>query len=222
MKFVHPSINQVFDTTGEWVNVIIIENPELFTEIVGDLYYQTQGMNGDSSVSEDNKELDMTKYVEILSQFVPFEINQKNLLTKLTSALEQEALHGELAVRTSELLCNIEKYLLDVSFGINCNIEFNKLSIGSLLKASGVSICDDYTCLAEKILDYFELVGELDRKKLFVTVNLRSYMDDSQVDMFLESVIMHEYQVIMIENCEKKKSIYEKRYIIDDSLCEMC
>lgn len=80
---------------------------------------------------------------------------------------------------------------------------------------------DDYDRLGEKILDYIELVTEYDRKKLFIMLNLRSYIDDSEMEYFMKEVLQRKYHVLMIESSEHKKLLYEKRTVVDAFLCEI-
>lgn len=50
-----------------------------------------------------------------------------------------------------------------------------KMNIGSILKAAGLEFCDDYDSDLERFLDYMEITREIDRDKLFLFANLRSF-----------------------------------------------
>lgn len=65
-----------------------------------------------------------------------------------------------------------------------------------------------------------ELVREFDRDKLFFTVNLRSYIDDDEAELFMKTVIDHDFKIVMIENKEYNKLKHELRMTIDADLCE--
>ena len=80
---------------------------------------------------------------------------------------------------------------------------------------------DDYISLPEKLLDYMELVTEYECKKLFITYNLRSIVSDNETNLFLDSVLQHEYNVLMIESSEHSRLANEQRYIVDADLCEI-
>lgn len=123
--------------------------------------------------------------------------------------------------KTLELIGEIEKYLMDISFDFSCDIQYNKLNIGSVIKASGFEINDSYTSLGEKIIDYMELVTEFVGKKLFLTVNLRSYLSDHEASDFMKTLLSHGYHVIMLESSEHPRLPEESRYIIDADLCEI-
>lgn len=221
MKLVYPGINNVFDTDIEKVNCIIIENQKLFLSLLEDINEQLNGNEGKLVVSENNKPLQTSKYLEVLSQFVPFELSKKSLITKISSELEKKAVSSEYYAETVEIVSRLENYLINLAFDFSCDINYNKLEIGSIIKASGVEISNDYDNLGEKIIDYIELVTEFDRRKLFVTVNLRSYLSDSETSDFMQTVLSHGYNIIMLENCEHTRLEKELRYIIDSDLCEI-
>ena len=43
MKFTHPAINRVFDTDTDKVNSLIIENQQLFSDVIKDIRNQIDG-----------------------------------------------------------------------------------------------------------------------------------------------------------------------------------
>lgn len=221
MKFVYPEINKVFEADANFVNTLVIENQELFCRIIEDIYNQINGFDGKSVLSADNKILPIHKHLEILSQFIPFEINRKKLLSKICSALEEKAISDEYYYQTTELMNKIEKYLLELSFDFTCNISFENIGIASLIKASGMEISDDYNSLGEKIIDLIELITEFDRKKFYVIINLRNYLSDEETTLFMDTVINHGFAVLMIEGNEHPPLPKEKRYIVDKDLCEI-
>ena len=129
--------------------------------------------------------------------------------------------YDEMKVRAQNVLTS---YLLAVSegdpgrlrlaFDFPCDIIFPKCSLSGLLRFSSPELREEYDSLAEKVLDYMELVTEFDRPKLFLTVNLRSYLEDSVFSLFADTLLSHGYQILMIENYEKTRIPQEERRII--------
>lgn len=221
MKYVYPEITSVFDTDITYVNTLVIENQPLLVRLLNDLQNQIEGSEGRSVLSSGNKQLQISKKLELLSRFIPFEINQKSLVNKVISNLEKVAVSGEYYEKTVELLSSIERYLYDISFSFVGDIDFTKVNIGALLKAVGIEFADNYDSIPEKILDYMELVTEYDTRKLFVLLNFRSYVSDNEAKLFFDSILSHGYHVIMIENTEYPRLENEKRFIVDADLCEI-
>ena len=221
MKFVCPYINNVFDTECGSINSLVIENQDLFVRLLKDIYSQMNGDDGVSVVSSNDKILDLSKNVEVIDSFVDFEINKKNLISKIVTKIESIANSETFISDSYKLLSNIESYLNDISFELTGDIFFSNIGILSIIKACSPVIRDEYDSIAEKVIDYFELVSEYDRKKLFITVNMRSFVSDSEVQLFVDTVLSHEYNVIMVENREYNKLLKENRFIVDSELCEI-
>lgn len=83
----YPDIDIVIDTDEDYVNSIIIENPNIMSAMIQDINEQIIGNNGISVVSDNNKIMEISKSVEIITQFIPFEINKKSLMNKLVTKL---------------------------------------------------------------------------------------------------------------------------------------
>lgn len=221
MKFVYPEIDKVFDTETDCVQTLVIENQSLLRRVLEDLYAQSCGFHGNAILSIRDQPVEISKYAEVINSFIPFEINRKPLLTKITSALEKEAMAPEHYARSGELLQQVMEYLEAVSFGFPCDITFPKLSISGLIKSAGPELRDDYTDLCEKIFDYMEFVQTFDRDKLFIFVNMRSFVEDSDMQLFMDTVLSHGFHILMLESCAYPVLPRESRWIVDRDLCEI-
>ena len=220
MIFVYPGIDAEINTDTPSVNCIVVENKRMFSEILEDISGQIEGSKGAAVISDGlGKRFDFSKKCELLTSFFPFELNAKSLVSKISSALERKALSPEYYGETNKLLAEVERYLLELSADFPCDLVFAKLGTSSLIKAAGAEAADDSASLSEKLLNYMELICEFDTARLFVTVNLRSFIEDGEAERFLESVRMHHFDLIMLENCEHTKLVNERRIIIDKDLC---
>ncbi len=222
MKILLPELDYVFDCGQEKYCSIILENPDFFYKVTEDIFRQIQGEEGCSVLSEENKLLSFAKSAELLSQFVPFEMNKKTLLIKISAKMNQIAVSNEFYLRTGELLTEWEKYLTDLSMKLVGNFEFSKIGADALLKAAGLRIDDSYDNLGEELLDYFELVQEYEGRKLFILVNLRSYLSDKKMEEFLKNAQAREIQLLLLESAERELLEDEKRYIVDADMCLIC
>lgn len=136
--------------------------------------------------------------------------------------MQKLAMDEEHYYQTSELITLLESYLLDLSVELTGNIELSKITWENTIKAVGVEFADNYDSLAEKILDYMELVREYDSEKMFITLNLRSYISDDEMNKFVNDVVVRGYKLLMLENTEYPIIDHEKRYIIDADKCIIC
>lgn len=221
MKFSYPEIGGVFDFEKPVMHTLIIEHPAFLYELLTDIRGQIEGNGGKGVLSLNDTPVNMAKYAEILDSFFPFEINRKGLLSKIASALEKNAVQPAHCEKTMQLLRDMEVYLDDLAFDFPNDIVFPKLNISSLIKSVSPELRDEYDSLAEKILDYMELVKEFDGDKLFVTVNLRSFISDRDTALFARTALAHGYNILLVESNARERFELEERLIIDGDLCEI-
>ena len=219
MIYRHQYFDSAITTCNGKVNTVVIENAAAFAEILRDIASSIEGNSEQSVLFDRDKILSFSTSAELLSSFFPFEVNRKTLLNKITASLEKEALLPENYQMTMEMISSTERYLSSLAEAFDCNLTFGKISPSSIIKASGLEIIEDYTSLPEKLLDYFELVREFEREKVFFTVNLRSYLNVRDVESFFESIVLHDFSVIMFENKEYSKNKWENRLILDEDWC---
>lgn len=136
--------------------------------------------------------------------------------------MQKLAMDEEHYYQTSELITLLESYLLDLSVELTGNIELSKITWENTIKAVGVEFADNYDSLAEKILDYMELVREYDSERIFITLNLWSHISDNEMNKFVNDVVVRGYKLLMLENTEYPIIEHEKRYIIDADKCIIC
>lgn len=222
MKIVLAGIEQVFDCAGDGVCSVVIESPRLFYEIVRDIQKQIDGFEGKSVLSADNKVMRMDKYAEQIMQFVPFDMNRKALLNKILSEMQEMAMSDAFFMQTNELLAAWEKLCMNFEFELPVNLNFTKINIESLLKASGMMLEEEYDSLAEKIIDYIQLVERFEGRRLFICVNMRSFIENGEMQRFIDTVQERGYQVLLLENAAHSLLKGEKRYLVDENLCEIC
>ncbi len=222
MKIIIPGVDYVFECGGEKCCSIVIENQRVFRDCLMDLANQTQGNEGISVLSEDNKVISIAKKAELLNQFVPFDVNQKGLLTKITARMQEVAMDGEHYLSSNQILADWERYLMGLAVELPGNFLYSKISIDSVIKAAGLKIDDDYDSLGEELLDYMELVQEYESNKLFIFVNLRSYMLDKEAEAFFQEISKRKIQTLFIEGSEHPLLNFEDRHIIDEDCCLIC
>ena len=220
MKLAYPEIQTVFQFGDGKFPSVVIENPNFFYRFVNDLYCQYNGESGEAVLSENNVPISIFGNLELLTNFFPFEINRKPLLTKISAKLEKSSLSPEFYERSQQLIGNIENFILDLAFQNDLDLEFSKLSVSGILKSAGICLQEDDLTLAEKILTYMELMRANRLASLFVFVNLRSFADAETMEKLTDSCCRHEYNIMLIDNREYERLSLENRTVIDIDLCE--
>lgn len=221
MKLVYPTLQTPILFSTDYISSIVIEEPGYFYEIVRDIKGQWEGMEGKAVLSRNNKPVDISKNMELIIDFINFEINQKALLTKVLSVLERTGRSEDYIEKSQRLLAEIEKYIYDISFDFDIELQCDKISIVQILKAAGIRIISEYDKLTEVLYSYMQLIREFDGDKVFAFVNLRSFVKTEELQDFADTVLAHGYRVLLLDNHTYPSLSMEKRLIVDTDLCEI-
>lgn len=196
MKLYIPQIDYLVEFKVKTYQTLVIESPRLLCRILNDIAEQLQGNEGQIVLSKDNKVISIEKNIEMISQFIPFEMNKRSLLTKITNHIQQLSIDDKYYLQTTTLVTEWERLLLNLSMDMIGNLNFTKISVEALIRASGIELDETYDNLGEKLLDYFELVQEYEQRKIFVLVNLRSYMSNSDMLEFFKGIGERQYYIL--------------------------
>lgn len=219
MKLATPLFERVIEMDDEHITSIVIEDQACFRDLVCDISAQVDGLDGSAVLSINNKLMQISKSVEILQCFAPFDMSRKPLLSKLINTLDQTAADDSTWLRTQELLVSIEKHIAELAIDLPCGVECGKLTFAGILKSVGITIYESSDPL-ENVLNYMELVRELDGERLFIAINMRSWFTDKSMNSFVKDVVSKKLRLLLLESCERPILTFEKRYTVDADRCE--
>lgn len=221
MKIAHEKLSTLLEFSKGKCLGIVIENPKFMYEFVTDIQKSLEKEETGIVISQDNEPINISDKVSLIIDFIDFSLNSKTLSTKILNELSQTAENEIFYNETHKLLAQIEKTVYTYAMDIPHEISIEKLNIQNILKSIGVFIDDDYDTLEEKILTYMDLTRELEGKELFVFVNLRSFIPNSNFEAMIETALEREHRILLIDSMEYQKLEKEKRLIIDSDLCEI-
>lgn len=220
MMIAYPAGDICCELKENKILTLVIENQHVFYSIISDIQTQLDGNSGEFVLSENYTPLDMRKNTELISQLIPFTVNQKDLVTKLYGYIKKKAVNENMYQPTQELIAKISDYLYQLT-----EDEENELivtvpeDISGILKAFDLRLDDNDMSLSEKLLEYMISSNEFKAKKLFIVINLRSYLTDNQAEQLFKSVLLKKLQLICIESAEHKRLGNEEVIIIDNDMC---
>ena len=203
---------------SEW----IIESPELFSGYLQEIYGQCAKREGRFVLSDGDKEVELTKVVEIITDPFAVDLNGRKILNRLYTELVDVSRAAEMYTQTLELTQRIQEYILQLEEKTNHIFQFNdEMDISGLLKMMEVKIEDSDDFFFERLCSYIKNAVNVLGVRLFVFVNLRSYLTDEQMQELIKEVIYQEIQALFIENQERACLEGGMRYIIDKDYCEI-
>lgn len=185
-----------------------------------DIKKQMENVDGDTILSINNEPVRFCKCADLITDALSMEINNRKILSKIVTAIEKRSMDSVYYEQTQQLLTRIEAYINELCLDFDAEIGCENLTFQHVLKAAGITVADDYECLIDRIYAYMELVREFEGDKLFIFLNLSSYVEFEQMQRFSDTVIGHSYRVLLIDSHDFEKLNNEKRLIIDRDLCE--
>ena len=189
---------------------------------ISELAEQCKGQEGRYVLSDKEKEVDLAKNVEIIFDIFSLEINEKRILNKLYSEMNELAKSEEFFVKTQEVIQGIQKYLLDLEYATDYILTFEQeIELPALFKAAGLRHEEIEENYFERIIRYVKIVVSILHIRVLVFVNLRSYLTDEQIQELMEEALRQQIYVVLVENSQKNCIEGEKRYIIDKDMCEI-
>lgn len=221
MKMVYHSMQSHIMVNPGCVTSVIVENPEYYYEMLWSLARQVKGENGDWVISEDDVLVPAGKKIELIKDVVDFEINKKVLLTKIINAYEKIAMDEIHIDKTMQLLSLIEQYMENLRENYDVDLNYDKITVAQLLKSIGITINASSEKPLEILYSYMKLIREFVGEKVFVFVNLRSYVSTQEFCEFVRTITYHGYQVVFFENKEYPCMQDEIKIVIDNDLCEI-
>lgn len=221
MKLVHPNIDQHILIEENKIPLLIVENQKCFASFARSFHEQINGESGNFVLSHENEPLAMDKKMVLIPTLVPFEINQRTHINKLYQRLKDVANDGRHYVETQNLIQSLEGYIYslenDLDFGVELGENFD---ISTIFKGFSVKLAVQGN-LAEQLIDYMQITNDLLGEKIYVIINLRSFLDDFETELFYQTILAKKHHVLLLESSSHKPLLYENRIIIDEDLCEI-
>ena len=114
MKLVYSDLNLKFEFRENECQVLVVENPKTFSEIVWDFHRQMLGEEDKLVLSENDKVLLLEKNCDLIINPYDLEINNRRVLGKLYQ--EMKAISNEdFYIQAGEVRTKIVNYLDDIS-----------------------------------------------------------------------------------------------------------
>ena len=221
IQIAHVHLETQLIISDEYVQVLIVEKPTEFYNMVSDLDGQFEGREGVFVFSADGKIISAVKYGAMIADLFHFDLNDKKLLTLLYKRLEDVAF-GEKIALFNELTAKAVTFLEDVSFFVPFALEYDEPQPSDYLKASGLKFAKTYDSLEEKIVCYINALIELKQCEFFIFVNLKSVVSDEKLEQIYAHCRAEQVGLLLIEDGKRRKLLScEKAVIITEDLCEI-
>ncbi len=219
MKLILAGVQTLIEIKKDCCNSIVIEHPGLFFEAVDDLKRQTKKEDGKSIFSINNKPQDMSKTVEVMVDFFGMTNNTREIASKVLEYCVEQAMNTVHNEKLSRLISEMEVLLQDITWDADFDLEPVHILPKQFFKMMDMELVEEEK-LKDKIFTYVNLQRNLLGKKLFVFVNLRSFLGQSEVEELEICLQQHDIATLYLENKGYPLLHNENRLTIDEDLCE--
>ena len=125
-------------------------------------------------------------------------------------------------IDTQKLNADLQSYIFRLESICGYDIEIDTtMDVQQLLKALGVKMEGGEYDFSEKLAQYMKLMSELMGKKVLVFINIRSYLENEQIQELIKNAVYNEISLLFIENIQRDFLEMKKYYIIDKDGCEV-
>ena len=221
IQIAHVHLETPLVLSEEYVQLLIVENPNEFYTMVSDMMAQFDGEEGTFAFSRDGRMVNPEKYGAIISSPFHFELNDKKIISLLQKRLENIAF-GEKIALFNELSAKTMAFLGELAFCIPFSLDYSEPQPIDYIKAAGVKLEKNYDTLEEKIICYLNVLIELKKCEFFIFVNLKNVLSDEKLLQVYAHCQREQVGLLLIENGKQRPLLSkEKAVIITEDLCEI-
>ena len=221
IQLAHVHLETQLTISDEYVQLLIIENPTEFYNMVSDLDGQFDGRDGMFVFSGGGQLVSAEKYGAMITDLFHFDLNDKKLLALLYKRLESVVLEDKI-LYFNDLTAKAVTLLEEASFSVPFALEYDEPQPSDYLKASGLRFAKTHDTFEEKLVCYINALIELKQCEFFVFVNLKSVLSDEKLEQIYAHCRAEQVGLLLIEGGKRRKLLpCEKAVVITEDLCEI-
>lgn len=217
MIFTHYTFNEPIVLDDCLIQQLVFENPADMGRMIGELYSQSQGMDGSFAIIDNDVEVPMNKMFICIDPY-SLNPNSKEIITGVIKQLFAE-LNSERFIEEKDLaIITLQQVIAQAAIEIDPNPYVDGLDVKNLIKNMNPHfICDGD--LPSNILDVVRLSSQYAAYRLFVLINFSSFLSDYDYSMLIHNLTYLQIPIIMIES--KIMTGFTKTRIFDSDYCEL-
>jgi len=218
LKLVIKSFNLIVELEENIVDIFVIENPRVMTDVVSDTINNAKSDSKILLIENDGEDIPSAKYELITSPFI-ISLNSKKILGSAVKDIETsicENYFDKFQEINTDILNLLDQAILDLPY----DISFDCIKdIKDVIKICDITFQEKQLSLLEKITNYIKLESKILKLKCIIFVNLHNFLDDEEIMLLYKEAFYQKVQLILIESHEGKKKSCERVHIIDKTQC---
>lgn len=217
MIFTHYTFNEPIVLDDCLIQQLVFENPADMGRMIGELYSQSQGMDGSFVVLDGSVEVPMDRVFICIDPY-SLNPNSKEIIAGVTKQLLIE-LNSERFIKEKDLtIITLQHLIAKIAIEMDPSLYMDGLDAKTLIKnMSPHFICDGD--LSSNILDTIRLSSQYAAYRLFIIVNLSSFLSNPEYSLLLQNLAYLQIPIIMIES--RIMVGFSKTRVFDSDYCEL-
>lgn len=219
MRLVNLEYDLEINISTEYVTVLCIEKPSVFTSFIRDISNQCENKDGSWVLSQDGEQVNFSKNVLCVINPIALDLNDKKLVKVLYQDISTDVINN-MDISYGEVKAHIISFLDEVISHQQYDLTFDDgIAIADMLKLYNVSFADDSESILEKIVFYIRLWHSVAGVEVCVFVNLKAYLLEEEMTQLYEMVRYEQVYLVLLESHFTDKLDGEKLKILDKDLC---
>ena len=222
MKLMHPLFSLPISFAENCIQVLTIEHPSMFRELVLELMAQSESKEGRFVLSHHDHLLDCADCLHVISDYAHITEPDKKLQNKLIAALLREA-QEELAEETLLLCRNIQQYLGKLAAMADYPVAYEQSeNLTALLKAMEFRVELEGLPAHEALYEHIALYHRLIKHPCFVLIHAKSYFSSEELRQLYSMAQYQKWNLLLLESHMAEERLEgEEHRLFDRDLCEL-
>lgn len=219
MKLIERELGLEVELKENVTSVLVLEDTALRLSMIKELYQQLTGKDGNWMLAECEKNYELSKYAELILEPFSIQLNNKKIKAKLyqdMNIIANDCFYMQGLEVHSHICSYLENLLEKIPYPVKYKEEWN---VPELLKLYGIEFEDESDDICERFFDYIKLMNQVCGINIFITVNLKQYLTENQLEELYKLAGYSKIQLVLIEFNMDRKLENEDVYILDKDGC---
>lgn len=222
MNLVTKLLENSLEIKAKKINTLVIEDRKYFTLFLREIIENINKESETLDLIEDYKKLDFAKSTEVIFDLFNLDANGASLLKKLYTELEKDLNSEDMYKKRIELEASLSNFIDDLVFRSRFSLSYGEINYSSLFKSFSVEFDYDKSSLIERLIEYLKVSSDLLNEKLFIIVNLDSFLTDDDLIELANFLCYNEIKVLGLQNSiTREVNSCDNLRIVDKDLCEI-
>lgn len=211
--------NQGINVSFERVPVLVLENPQVMTEVVTCLVNASSGDEKDMVLSEENEPVSFQKNAELILSPLLINLNDSKIIKKLYKNLQDDAqeydeIKAHVNTQMVQLFETLQAHSAYAEIKYDLEIDWE-----NIFKMYHIGIDDEEADITQRVISLIKILAGLMHIRLICFVNLKSFLTNESVSEIYKMAEYYGMNLLLVENREYEKLEAEQIYIVDMDRC---